>query len=433
MRAWDLFLAQQEKELGVEIVAQWLRPLRVVDFDARNLYLEASDPFQISWFEEHARGKVERLLLSDNQKKIRLHLTLATVSTATPLSIPREQSDSFFRSESLDTWATLDNYAVSDENRVPVEFLKGWLTDFFPNPIYLYGAKGVGKTHLLMAIAQTFAVQGKAFLYVHANTFTDHVVTAIRKGRMEEFRAAYRKADILLIDEIQDLSGRSATQEELFHTFNALHLDKKPIVFAGSLLPQNMEGIEPRLVSRIEWGITLHLLPPSEQTLLTMLRLRATHLKFTLPDSVVAFLIQTFSKSAEGLLRALETAILRSHLRNLPLTGPASAQTLLQDLVEEEKKEKLTANKIVDLVAHYYGLKPTDLLGKSQMREVMIPRQLAMMLSRRHLGLPYTKIGALFTRDHSTVMSSIRAIEKREEEKESELLSAITEITKRFE
>jgi ATPase involved in DNA replication initiation len=432
MQEWERFLDAQEKRLGKETTDKWLRSLKVVHFDACNLYLEAKDSFQLTWFEEQMRDIVSKAFVNNNHRKIKVHLTVSSVSPLKTkekkkqlLISPREAVK--FSSELLDPYATLPNFVPCKGNCVLEKFIAEQTKTATLSPVYIHGIAASGKTHLLMAIAHLYKARGLSPFYVRAETFTDQLVHAIRQGAMQDFRKAYRHADILLIDDVHEIARRSATQEELFHTFNALHTSGKPIYLTSRLPPKALLEIEARLVSRFEWGITLQLEHLPKEGMQTVLLNRAKSLSFSLSSDVLEFLLETFHRNTAVLLHALHTFVLRSHLNK---TSPPSV--LLADLIEKEKKSETTAPKIMETVAAFYGLSPEDLVGKSQSRDVALPRQVALYLCRIELKLPYLKIGALFGRDHSTVMTSVKQIEKKIKEEEKELISALAEIRQKL-
>jgi chromosomal replication initiator protein len=264
MRAWDEFLAQQEKELGSEIVEKWLRPLKVVRFDACNLYLEAGDSFKALWFEEHLRHKVQNKLFNNNHKQIKVHIQVNSqvnpeVKKKKKETVSIQQSFSL-KFDEIDENANFDSYLTFQGNLLAHKLLaeacaKKNENSLTFNPIYLFGRSGTGKTHLMMSAASALRTLGLRALYVRADTFTEHVVNAIRAAEMQMFRKAYRNVDALLIDDIEIFSRKSATQEELFHTFNTLHVEGKQIILSAKCPPNELKLIEPRLVSRFEWGI----------------------------------------------------------------------------------------------------------------------------------------------------------------------------------
>ena len=436
MQAWEQFLQQQEAELGPETVQKWLRSLKIQRFDACNLYLEAKDSFQALWFEEHMRGKAQTRLVNGNNKRIKIHLSVANAvsgskkdrsqTKGTKETKPPQFKLNF---DELDPLCLFQHFIVSQDNQLTYQLLCE-LVGLAPstattslgtfNPLYLYGPTGSGKTHLLMSLAQGFRAQGLKSIYVRAELFTDHVVTAIRAGEMSTFRQAYRNADILLVDDVHVFSRKGATQEEFFHTFNTLHLEGKQIILSANCAPQELQLIEPRLVSRFEWGIVLPLKPLQTVELKNMLQAKSQALLFGLSAKVMDFLVETFTSHPKALVKAFEALVLRLHLdahnSSQNLSVPAT-KALLADLLAEEQRAAITSSKIIQAVAEHYGIRPEDILGKSQKRECAFPRQIAMHLCREKLKMPFMKIGDLFSRDHSTVMASVRQIQESLETK----------------
>lgn len=433
MQAWDLFLKDIEKEIGPETANKWLYSLRVTDFDACNLYLEAKDAFQVMWFEEHIRKKVNMLLMNNNHKQIKVHLSVKGLGNAKNKTTKTKNTPPAFTLsfDELDPHFTYDNFIPSDSNLLAHKLLFK-TTNYDPissqviskpselasfNPIFLFGGKGTGKTHLLMATAHAINLSQKKALYVRSNTFTEHVVSAIRAGEMSLFRQSYRSVDVLLIDDVHFFSKKGATQEELFHTFNALHLAGKQIILSANCAPQELKYIEPRLVSRFEWGIVLPLNPLPKEDMRKVVQRKALAFDTQLHPKVEDFLLETFSSTTNSISSALESLLMRHHLRlreqkksSSPITVQI-AKHLLKDLIEKESKSALNPDKIIQIVAEYFGITKQDILSKNQKREYVVPRQLAMFFCRQKLKIPYTKLGNLFCRDHSTVMSSIRAVQ----------------------
>ena len=448
MQAWEQFLKQQEKELGLETVQKWLRSLKIQRFDACNLYLEAKDAFQALWFEEHMRGKAQAELINGNNKRIKIHLSVVnstpafkkppgkTKTSKEGLSHPFELSF-----DELDPHCLFQHFIANQDNHLTINILQE-IADLKAsthlgafNPIYLYGLNGSGKTHLLMGLAQALRSQGLKIIYVRAETFTDHVVTAIRAGEMSTFRQAYRNMDVLLVDDVHVFSRKGATQEEFFHTFNTLHLAGKQIILTANCSPQELQLIEPRLVSRFEWGIVLPLKPLIEKDLHSMLQKKAALFNFILPPKVTDFLVETFTSNPKALIKAFEALVLRLHLDDqnaLQTLSLQAAKVLLSDLLVEEQKTALTPSKIIQAVAEFYGIRVEDILGKAQTRECALPRQLAMHLCREKLKMPFMKIGELFARDHSTVMASVKHIQKSLEKDTRDLASARNAILKKL-
>jgi chromosomal replication initiator protein len=400
MEAWQRFLSELEQELGPEIVRKWIPNL--VRFDAANIYLEARDSFQIGWFEEHVRPRL-KYLLNNNQRPIKVHL-LSDKKSAPKKEEPPRLS---FAPDAIDPEMTLNNFIPTAENLVVHKLL----TETSPfNPIYLFGPSGSGKTHLLMGAALALQQSGKKVFFVRAETFTEHVVQALRFGQMQDFRKIYRDIDALVIDDIHIFSRKNATQEEFFHTFNTLHTSGRLILISANVPPMKLNEIEPRLISRFEWGISLGLQPGDP---VAILKQKAALWQMTIGEDVMQYLLEKFPRKP---LLALQALTFRS--KGAPPTL-LLAERLLRDLLEKEQEDAPTPEKIVKAIANHYGITSEDLLGKSQMREFALPRQVAMYYCREKLKMPFQKIGQLFGRDHSTVMSSVKQIGKAIEEKQS--------------
>ncbi len=456
MEAWEQFLLMQEQEMGADAVRKWLRSLQLLRFDACNLYLEARDAFQILWFEEHIRSKVQKYLKNNNNHRIQVHLSVkgeeSTKGKVVKKGTAKETSSGFVLSfEGWNPICTFENLVVTEPNLLVHKIMRevagqklephltahseSQLSDGF-NPIYIYGPKGTGKTHLLQAVAYELKAAGLNVLYARGETFTDHVVAAIRAGEMTTFRKTYRSSDVLLLDDIHMFSRKGATQEELFHTFNTLHLAGKQIILSSNCAPQELKMIEARLVSRFEWGIVLSLEPLAEEERLIVLRVKAKALGVRLSSRAEEYLWKTFSNNTSSLCRALEALALRWHMRESSLKDGiihlASAKGLLEDLVREESAHALHPEEVVRASAEHFGIKIEDILGRAQSREFALPRQIAMHICRMQLKMPFTKIGDLFHRDHTTVMASVTQIQARMDLSDRDLTSDVHSIVKKL-
>ncbi len=421
MQSWIDFLDAEEKKLGKEATEKWLRSLRILKFDACNLYLEANDSFQINWFKEHISPFLVSRLHNSNGRPIKVHLNLPPDKTPQK---PEEnkQIKPDFSSDILESTAIFSQYYPGEGNKLPFQFLSE-LSTKIPlgsyNPIYIYGKEGVGKTHLLMALANSLIKQDLKVSYVKAETFTSHVIKAFRGALIDQFRKCYRHLDVLILDDIHLLANKKATQEEFFHTFNTLHTLNKQIILSADRAPSNLSEIEDRLISRFEWGITLPLQPLLQTELKYVVQKRLEMLRFNLSDEIITFLTQTFQHHS-SLCRSVEALALRSHINTQDYTLETTKEAL-KSLIEEESVKRLNSEKLLEIVADFFNLTIEDLIGKSQKKEYVQPRQIAMYLFRRELKMPYLKIGKVFSRDHSTVMSSVKLIAKGIEDKNQDI------------
>lgn len=458
MQAWENFLNLLESELGAATVRKWLKPLKVLRFDACNIYLQANDSFQIIWFEEHIRKRAQTGLLNNNSRRIRVHIALENELPVGKRSKKKETEPTLvipkfaISFDELDPLLSFEHFIVSPAHTLPFTLLcqttgynpetqslipgKAALAVF--NPLYLYGPSGTGKTHLLTATALALKEQGLSVVYVRAETFTEHVVTAIRAGEMGLFRQSYRNTDVLIIDDVQLFSKKWATQEELFHTFNTLHIAGKQIILSANCPPSELQFIEPRLVSRFEWGISLPLELPQKEEVRKILQKKAASLNYVINPKISEFLIETFTSGTKGVSIALKALMLRTHLNtNGPHLTPTQltipfVQHQLSDLIMKEQETALYPEKIIEKVAEYFGIRPEDILGKAQSRDCVLPRQIAMHLCRIKLKTSYTKIGDLFNKDHSTVMSSVKVIQKGLDANDQEVVGPFQAILKKM-
>lgn len=463
MQAWMNFLNEQEKELGSALVNKWLKSLKVLSFDARNIYLEAKDHFQAIWFEEHIRKKAQLALVNNNDRKIKIHLSIAQNQLNKKIiEKPKGEEEKYSKEKTakeahpftltfdlLDHYYTFDHYIVTEKNLVPFTLLcesAGFLSPAQSsssspkltfNPIYLWGYSGSGKTHLLSASAKIYKDFGLKTIYVRAETFTNHVVSAIRAGEMSAFRTIYRNVDVLIIDDVHEFSKKGATQEELFHTFNALHLAGKQIILSANCLPQHLQKIEARLISRFEWGIVLEVeLLPKDQ-LIQFIQKKCSLLNFPLNTKVQELLLDTFQNSIKSLTKSIQALNLRVELeesKGISSTSlsPSSVKTILQDLISEHQQQELNPDKIIQIVAQVFHLPLEDILGKSQRKSCTLPRQISMYLFRSKLGLPFTQIGAFFERDHSTVMTSIKRIQNEFDQGNKEIVDLLALLSNKL-
>ncbi len=452
MKAWFEFLGRMEKRIGREAVQRWLSPLSIKSYDACNLYLEAENSFQIAFFKEHIDPILKTDFLNNNFRPIKVHLFLKGENfnpfqktagykkkiTSNDWYAQKEKFNFF--SDDPNPTATFENFFPSPENELAFRLLldlSGFnlqTKTFSPpqtftppfNPVFLHGPEATGKTHLLEALANILKRHKINFFYINTNTFTEHVVSAMRFGGIATFREKYRKIDALLIDDIHILANKNATQEEFFHTFNALHMAEKLIVLTSQFTPKNLKNIEDRLISRFQWGITLPLEKLNPSALISILNQKAKEYALKLTNETVSFLLKNFP-SIKDLQKALQAIALRLEDKQSELSLE-KAQNLLQDLLLEQSKKALTADLVIEKIAYQFGLRKEDILSKGQSKELSFPRQIAIYFLRQKLALTYQTIGSIFKRDHSTIITSFRNIKKIKEQKEEKNLALLSKI-----
>jgi chromosomal replication initiator protein len=300
------------------------------------------------------------------------------------------------------------------------------------NPLLVYGDSGLGKTHLLHAIGHYVRslYNGAKVRYVSSEEFTNEFINAIRDDRQDRFKRRYRDVDVLLIDDIQFLEGKTQTQEEFFHTFNTLHNANKQIVLTSDRAPKRLEALEDRLRNRFEWGLITDVQPPDLETRIAILRKKAAMDRLTAPPDVLEFIaskIQTNIRELEGALIRV-TAFANLNRQEVDMT---LAEIVLKDLIPEGGEPEITAGLIIAQTAAYFGLSIDELTGPSRGRHLVMARQIAMYLCRELTDLSLPKIGAQFgNRDHTTVMYADRKINQLLAERRA-VFNQVSELTNR--
>jgi chromosomal replication initiator protein len=271
------------------------------------------------------------------------------------------------------------------------------------NPLFIHGGVGLGKTHLLHAIAQATAARGMRVLYVTCEQFTNDLIDSIQRRQTDEFRAAYRSNDLLLIDDIQFLAGKESTQEEFFHTFNDLHSSRRQIVISSDRPPRAIATLEQRLTSRFEWGLIADIQPPDLETRTAILRARAMGARPPVPGEVIDLLAQRVQRNVRELEGSLTTVSAYARLNGLPLTVETASKALAE--VTERRGRQVQPSEVLAVVSRHYAVEPKLLRGKQRDREIVMPRHVAMYLMREETTASLLEIGReLGGRDHSTVL-----------------------------
>jgi len=282
------------------------------------------------------------------------------------------------------------------------------------NPLFLYGGVGLGKTHLMHAIGNAVAAKfpRKRVVYATSEKFTNEFITSIQQGRIDEFRARYRRIDILLIDDIQFIADKERTQEEFFHTFNAIHEDGKQIVLSSDRPPKAILTLEERLRSRFEWGLIADLTAPDLETRIAILRAKAEDQATPIGAAVVEFIARKVVSNIRELEGALNRIMAYANMNASPVTIEL-AQAVLSNVLYNPKKRQVTPERIAQTVSEYYGVGLDALRGQKRERTIVMPRQIAMFLMREETDVSLLRIGAeLGGRDHSTVLHACDKINR---------------------
>ena len=330
---------------------------------------------------------------------------------------------------------TFDSFVIGNSNRFAhaAALAVAEVPSKVYNPFFIYGGVGLGKTHLMHAIGHRILQihPESKVLYISSEKFTNDFINAIMSGHPDSFRNRYRNIDVLLIDDIQFLAKKEQTQEEFFHTFNALHEANKQIIISSDRPPKDIPTLEDRLRSRFEWGLTTDIQSPDLETRIAILRKKALLENISMPNDVIVYI----SSRIDNNIRELEGAFNRVNAYAFLNRSPINidlAMDALKDLFPKEKASQVTPIKIQEAVANHFKIKIDDLNSKRRTRNVTVPRQLAMYLCRELTDLSLPKIGELFGgRDHTTVIHAYEKV-NRERQEDSRLSALIAEISARI-
>lgn len=417
-QAWQSVLGQLQMEMPRASYDTWLRDTRPVRYDDGLMTISVRNAYARDWLESRLASTVSRLLISIMDSNVSVNFVVSQNDEEISESVEsaeRHKDDtpvSLQRNVTLNLRYTFENFVVGSGNRlahaaclaVAEKPARAY------NPLFLYGGVGLGKTHLLHAIGNTCHTRGLNVLYVSSEEFTNDMINAIRTHTTQAFRDKYRSMDVLLVDDIQFIAGKEATQEEFFHTFNTLHGQDKQIIVSSDRPPKSLVTLEERLRSRFEWGLAADIQPPDLETRLAILRYKAECTGRYIPDEILDTIAQRVQSNIRELEGALNRILAFADLSGSSLT-PNLVEVALSDLLP--RRGDLEPQRVIDLVAHYFNLSAEKLLGRDRSRAVALPRQIAMYLLREEANVSLPQIGeALGGRDHTTVMYAIKKISK---------------------
>jgi chromosomal replication initiator protein len=411
-QAWQAALGELELQLAKPTFDVWLRPTRVLAYEDGFFTIGVHSAFARDWLENRLKRLIKQVLASVTDRQVDVRFVVqpkggdaAPVEVLEGYAQPRQAlNDANGRCRTLNPRFTFDTFVVGSSNRLPYAVCQA--VSERPaetyNPLFIYGGVGLGKTHLLHAIGNHALERNLGVLYVSSEQFTNDLINAIRNQTTEEFRGKYRNPEILLIDDIQFIAGKESTQEEFFHTFNALHSANRQIVVSSDRPPKAISTLEARLRSRFEGGLIADIQPPDYEVRVAILHSKADALRVLVPRPIIEFIAQQVQNNIRELEGALNRVIAYSTTLAQPLSLEA-AQHALKDLLT--RKSHASPEAIVDIVAAYFGVRIEDLCGSSRKKDIVLPRQIAMYLLAESTDLSLPNIGALLgKRDHTTVL-----------------------------
>ena len=395
----------------------YFKPLRLSNITENHLRLAVPDEFFADWIREHYYDMLVKVMRSATGQAYTVEIQVEEIPEPAPTQPVVESVESPIESVTefpLNPYYTFDNFVVGSANQMAhaasVAVAENPSQIF--NPLFIYGGTGLGKTHLMHAIAHSIQARNPRarLLYLSAEEFMNQVITSIKEKKMDALRERYRRScDVLLMDDVHILAGKEATQEEFFHTFNALHTAQKQIVLTSDRPPQEMSRLEDRLRSRFQWGLLTDVHPPQFETRVAILKAKAERDGIGLPNDVAQYLAQRI----EANVRELEGALIRlsafASFRRRPLTVDFASE-ILKGLFEQSN-QPASVETIIQIVAEHFQVDAKDLVGKRRYRAIAHPRSVAMYLCRKHVQASYPQLGKDFGgKDHSTVLSACRKI-----------------------
>jgi chromosomal replication initiator protein len=447
---WDTARSQLRLQLPRSTYETWVRDTTCLAHEDGAFVIGVANAYAKDWLSLRLRPLIKRALAGIIGQAVDVTFVVQPVRQAdapdaapvpllTPEHTPEESRTDEFRTfesttshgANLNPRYTFDTFIVGSSNRMAHAVAQSVAerpgTAY--NPLFIYGGSGLGKTHLLQAIGQAVQATGKRALYVTSEVFTNEMIGAIRTQTTDEFRAKYRTIDVLLLDDVHFIGGKEQTQEEFFHTFNALHTANRQIVLTSDRPPQAISTLEDRLRSRFGWGMIADIQPPNLETRIAILQTKAASMGRRVPDDVLALIAQRAHKNIRDLEGALTKVLAHSELFKRPLNA-ALVEDALAYLMPTQTK--LNPETIMDVAADYFGIAVTDLVNRGRSAPIALQRQIVMYLIREETGASFPQIGQLLGgRDHTTVMHGIEKV-AGDLAKDADLSRAVSELRNRL-
>jgi chromosomal replication initiator protein len=420
---WNRCLRLLESEIPEQQFNTWVRPLQAVEENGV-LKLLAPNRFVVDWLTQNLRTRIEELMDAVSETSAP-QIQLEVGSRANVVAPPAELNSTRPRRAEpiviggrLNPDFTFANFVEGKSNQLAKAAAQqvGENPGRAYNPLFIYGGVGLGKTHLMHAVANMMRAHNPQarVAYVHSERFVGDMVKALQHNTINEFKTAYRTLDALLIDDIQFFAGKERSQEEFFHTFNTLLEGQQQVILTCDRYPKEVDGLEERLKSRFGWGLTVAIEPPELETCVAILMSKAASAQVELPEEVAFFIAKRIRSNVRELEGALRRVVANSHFTGRPITLDFAKEALRDLLALQDKL--VTVENIQKTVAEYYKIRVADLLSKRRSRSIARPRQVAMALAKELTSHSLPEIGDAFGgRDHTTVLHACKRIKELRE------------------
>ncbi|WP_317855066.1 chromosomal replication initiator protein DnaA [Chakrabartyella piscis] len=430
---WNEILRLIEEESSAVSFDTWFRPIIPYGINENRFYLHVDDYLPKDMLEKRYFNLLQNAVKQVTKKDYDIVILVGDEKPTITEEPQAEVKPNPNIPRNLNPKYVFNSFVVGNSNRMAhaasLAVAEAPARNY--NPLFLYGNSGLGKTHLMHSIAHYILDQNHdtKVLYVTSETFTNELILSIQNNKNEGFRDKYRNIDVLLIDDIQFISKKEGTQEEFFHTFNALYESTKQIIISSDRPPKEIETLEDRLRSRFEMGLIADIQQPDYETRIAILRKKTERDQLQVPDDVMAYIAKNIASNIRELEGALTRIVAYATLTNQDITI-SLAETALKDIFSEHTSVPLTPELITEIIAEHYQIRVEDIQGSKKPKSIAFPRQISMYLCRKLLDISLPKIGDCFGgRDHTTVIHAITKIEKQLEH-DTMLQSTILQLEK---